>query len=160
MEALEFWEIRLMNRWRPRILVLLAVTSLYLYGYPSATLTYSGVLLFHLVAGLALTALLVPYFLRNWRDEKFLSRIGWSLLALGAFLGLVLSKIGTPHRLKQGRYAHIAVCVAGVFFLAMSWAGSRKWFGEGGGAAALRFASVLLVLGLVSASAWWARNIA
>ena len=73
-----------MTRWRPRILFLLAVTSLYLYGYPSATLTYSGVLLFHLVAGIALTILLVPYFLRNWRDEKFLSRLGWSALALGA----------------------------------------------------------------------------
>src|SRR5262252_693704 len=130
-----------MNRWRPRILVLLAVTSLYLYGYPSATLTYSGVLLFHLGAGLALTALLVPYFLRDWRDEKFLNRFGWSLLALGAILGIVLIKIGTPHRLKQWLYAHIALCLAGVFFLAVSWVGSRKWFGEGLGAAALRFAA-------------------
>src|SRR5262249_52049909 len=87
-------EIGLMNRWRPRILLLLAVTSLYLYGYPAASLTYSGVLLFHLVAGIALTILLVPYFLRNWRDEKFLSRMGWSALALGAILGIVLIKIG------------------------------------------------------------------
>ena len=104
-----------MNLWRPRILVLLAVTSIYLYGFPSATLTYSGVLLFHLGAGLALTILMVPYFVNCWREQKFANRLGWSLLALGAILGIVLIKIGTPHRLKNWLYAHIAFCVAGVF---------------------------------------------
>src|SRR5215468_9454637 len=149
-----------MNRWRPRILVLLAVSSIYLYGYPSATLTYSVVLLFHLVAGLVLTVSMVPYFVSCWREQKFANRLGWSLLALGAILGIVLIKIGTPHRLKQWLYAHIALCVAGVFFLALSWLGSRKWFGDSVGAAVLRFASVLVVMGLVSAGTWWARNIA
>ena len=149
-----------MNRWRPRILILLAVTSLYLYGYPSATLTYSGVLLFHLGAGIALTILLVPYFLRNWRNEKLLNRLGWSTLALGAALGILLVKIGTPHRLKQWLYAHIALCVAGVFFLTVSLLESRKWMGEGVGARALRFLAVLVVMTGLGAGAWWARNIA
>src|SRR5262245_23850851 len=135
-----------MTRWRSRILVLLAVTSLYLYGYPSATLTYSGVLLFHLGAGLALMVLMIPYFVKCWREQKFANRLGWSLLTLGAILGIVLIKIGTPHRLKQWLYAHIALCVAGVFFLAVSWLGARKWLGEGAGAAALRFATVLVVM--------------
>ncbi len=149
-----------MNRRRSLILIFLAVTSLYLYGYPSATLTYSGVLLFHLVAGVALTILLVPYFLRNWRDDKFLNRLGWSALALGGILGLVLIKIGTPHRLKQWLYAHIALCVIGVMFLTVSWLGSRKWLGEGAGAAALRFAVALLAIAGLSAGAWWTRNVA
>jgi len=149
-----------MNRWRPRILVLLAVISIYLYGYPSATVTYSVILLFHLVAGLVLTVSMVPYFVNCWREQKFANRLGWILLALGAVLGIVLIKIGTPHRLKQWLYAHIALCVAGVFFLALSWLGSRKWFGDSVGAAVLRFASVLVVMGLVSAGTWWARNIA
>jgi len=119
-----------MNLWRPRILVLLAVSSIYLYGFPSATLTYSGVLLFHLGAGLVLTVLIVPYFVNCWREQKFANRFGWSLLALGAILGIVLIKIGTPHRFKNWLYAHIALCAAGVFFLAWSWLGSRKWLGE------------------------------
>src|SRR5215468_4188791 len=149
-----------MNRWRPRILVLLAITSIYLYGYPSATLTYSAVLLFHLVAGLVLTVSMVPYFASCWREQKFANRLGWSLLALGAILGIVLIKVGTPHRLKQWLYAHIALCVAGVFFLALSWAGSRKWFGVGAGAPVLRFATVLILFAVVSAGAWWTRSIA
>jgi tetratricopeptide (TPR) repeat protein len=149
-----------MNLWRPRILVLLAVTSIYLYGFPSATLTYSGVLLFHLGAGLVLTILLVPYFLRVWRDDAFANRVGWSLLALGAILGIVLIKIGTPHRLKNWLYAHIALCTAGVFFLAVSWLGSRRWLGEGSGAAAIRFVTVLVAMFALSACAWWGRNVA
>jgi tetratricopeptide (TPR) repeat protein len=149
-----------MNLWRPRILVFLAVTSIYLYGLPSATLTYSGVLLFHLGAGVALTVLMVPYFVNCWREQKFANRLGWSLLAAGAILGIVLIKIGTPHRLKNWLYAHIALCVAGVFFLAWSWLGSRKWLGEGSGSAALRFAAVLVAMAVLSGGAWWARNVA
>jgi len=150
----------LTNWWRPRILFLLAITSIYLYGFPAATLAYSAVLLFHLGAGLALTVLMVPYFVRCWREQKFANRLGWSLLALGAILGIALIKIGTPHRLKQWLFAHIALCVAGLFFLAFSWMGNRKWFGEGARAAALRFAVVLIVIAAASGGAWWARNIA
>jgi len=131
-----------------------------LYGFPAATLAYSAVLLFHLGAGLALTVLMVPYFVRCWREQKFANRLGWSLLALGAILGIALIKIGTPHRLKQWLFAHIALCVAGLFFLAFSWMGNRKWFGEGARAAALRFAVVLIVIAAASGGAWWARNIA
>src|SRR5256885_10146070 len=86
---------------------------------------------------------MVPYFVNCWREQRFANRLGWSLLALGAILGIVLIKIGTPHRLKNWLYAHIALCVAGVFFVAWSWLGSRKWLGEGSGAAALRFAAGL-----------------
>src|SRR2546430_12978354 len=121
-----------MNLWRPRILVLLAVTSIYLYGFPSATLTYSGVLLFHLGAGLVLTVLMVPYFVNCWREQKFANRLGWSLLALGAILGIVLIKIGTPHRLKNWLYAHIAFCVAGGFFFFVLWVGGGGGVGGGG----------------------------
>src|SRR5260221_11860913 len=109
-----------MNLWRPRILVLLAVTSIYLYGFPSATLTYSGVLLFHLGAGVVLTVLMVAYFVNCWREQKFANRLGWSLLAAGAILGIVLIKIGTPHRLWNLLCAHILLCVAGGCFV--SWA--------------------------------------
>src|SRR5579859_817135 len=149
-----------MNLWRPRILVLLAVTSIYLYGFPSATLTYSGVLLFHLGAGLALTILLAPYFLRVWREDALANRVGWSLLAAGAILGMVLIKIGTPHRFKNWLYAHITLCVAGVFVLTLKWLSARKWLGEGAGAALMRAAVVMVAMAAVSAGTWWARNVA
>src|SRR5260221_6255923 len=100
-----------MNLWRPRILVLLAVTSIYLYGFPSATLTYSGVLLFHLGAGLVLTILMVPYFVNCWREQQFGSRFGWSFIALGAVFGIVLIQSGASHRATNWPYCCIAVLV-------------------------------------------------
>ena len=147
-----------MNRWRSRILFLLAITSVYLYAFPSATILYSGVLLFHLGAGLLLTILLIPFVLRWWREVCLTNRIGWSLLSLGAILGIVLIKIGTPHRLRTWLYVHIALCVVGVFLLALSWMSSRNWFGAGIGASVLRFAFAVVAIALLAAGSQWARE--
>jgi Flp pilus assembly protein TadD len=149
-----------MNRWRPRIVVLLALTSLYLYAFPSATIPYAGILLFHVGAGLLLTIFLVPFVAHLWREGGLANRLGWSLVALGGIVGVVLIKIGTAHRYSNWLYAHLALCVLGVFFVALSWLNSRKWFGAGMGAAALRFLSVLVVVAALSAGSWWARNVA
>src|SRR5882762_8800408 len=100
-----------MNRWRPRILVLLALTSLYLYAFPSATIPYAGILLFHVGTGLLLTIFLVPFVARWWREGGFANRLGWSLIAIGGIVGVVLIKIGTPHRYANWLYLHIALCV-------------------------------------------------
>jgi Flp pilus assembly protein TadD len=149
-----------MNRWRPRILVLLALTSLYLYAYPSATIPYAGILLFHVGAGLLLTILLIPFAARWWREGGLANRLGWTLIALGGLVGIVLIKIGTAHRFYSWLYLHLALCLLGVFFLTLSWLNSRKWFGAGAGAAALRFVTVLLFVAALSGGPWWARNVA
>jgi len=47
-----------------------------------------------------------------------LNRLGWLSLAMGAFLGIVLIKIGTPLHLKKWLYVHIASCVFGMLLLA------------------------------------------
>src|SRR5260221_10883762 len=102
-----------MNLWRPRILVLLAVTSIYLYGFPSATLTYSGVLLFHLGAGVVLTVLMVAYFVNCWREQKFGNRVGWSLLAAGANFGILVVKIGEAQPVENLAFGPIGFGAVG-----------------------------------------------
>src|SRR2546430_16104101 len=103
-----------MNRWRPRILVLLAVTSIYLYGFPSATLTYSGVLLFHLGAGLVLTILMVPYFVNCWRVKKVGSLAVVGFLVVRAGLGVLVDELGEALRLQKWLSAPLLLVVAGV----------------------------------------------
>lgn len=149
-----------MSRWRAWAVFLLAVSAVFLYAYPAATLTYSAFILFHLAAGLVLSVLLIPFAARWWRESGLLNRLGWSLLSLGAIIGLVLVKIGTPHRFNKWLYLHIALCAVGVLFLLVSWLGSRKWFGAGATAGILRFALALVVLVALAAGSWWARNIA
>src|SRR5216684_4461494 len=111
-------EIDFGKRWLSRILVALVLSAVYLYGYPSATISYFLVDLLHVAIGVVLTILLLFYLFRLLHQESLLTRLGWVSLAAGALLGIVLIRIGTPLRLKPWLYAHIALCVLGVLFLA------------------------------------------
>jgi Flp pilus assembly protein TadD len=147
------------KRWSSRILIALTLTAVYLYGYPSATITYAVADLFHAAAGIALAVLLLFYFARVLRNESLLSKLGWVSLAAGTILGLVLVKIGTPLHLRAWLYAHIALCVFGVLLLATSWLASRGWLGEGVARRALGFVALALLTAAVAAGTWWTREV-
>src|SRR5258707_151030 len=132
------------KRWLSRMLVALGLSAVYLYGYPSATISYFVLDLFHVALGIVLTILLLFYLFRLLRQESPLARAGWTSLAAGALLGIALIKIGTPLRLKPWLYAHIALCVLGTLFLAMSWLISKGWLGDSIVRCALGFAALTL----------------
>src|SRR5712664_3872378 len=127
----EIMQIDLLKRWLSRILVALTLSAVYLYGHPSATISYFVVDLFHIAIGIVLTILLILYVIRLLPREALLARLGWIALDAGAVLGIVLIKIGTPLRLKPWLYAHIAFCVLGTLFLSASWLFSKGWLGDG-----------------------------
>jgi len=153
-------QMDVVKRWLSRILIALAVSAVYLYAYPSATISYFVVDLFHVAIGIVLTILLLFYLLRLLRPESLLTRLGWLSLAAGALLGIVLIKIGTPLRLKPWLYAHIALCILGMLFLATSWLFSKGWLGESALRRGFGFAALaLLAVGFV-AGALWTREVA
>src|SRR5215467_8653614 len=119
------------KRWMGRLIRVVALSAVYLYGYPSATIPYFVVDLLHVGLGVVATVLLLIWLARLMRQGDLLARLGWAAMTAGAVLGIVLIKIGTPLHLKKWLYAHIALCVVGVFSLASSWVSSKKWFGEG-----------------------------
>jgi len=84
------------------MLVALAASAIYLYGYPSATISYFLVDLSHVAIGIVLTILLIFYIARLFRNESVLARLGWFLLAAGALLGIVLIKIVRHFGLSLG----------------------------------------------------------
>jgi Flp pilus assembly protein TadD len=147
------------NRGLPRTLAALALSALYLYAYPTASLFYAAIVLFHVVAGIAFTFLLARHLAHSLKNDAILARLGWGLLAAGAILGIILIKIGTPHRLKAWLYAHIALCVVGTLFVVASWLASRGKLGAGLVAGALRFAALALLTAGIAAGAWWTREI-
>src|SRR5258707_3906054 len=110
-------ETRGMERWRLRSLLALVASAIYLYGFPSATISYQVLVLFHLAVGILLTVLLLPFLFRLLRVDAPLSLAGWVFLAARSVLGIVLIFIGTLHRLKQWLYAHIVFCVIGSLFV-------------------------------------------
>src|SRR5260370_35684170 len=126
----EMMQIDFVKRWLSRILVALTVSAVYLYGYPSATIFYFVVDLFHVAIGIVFAILLIFYLARLLPREALLPRLGWISLTAGALLGIVLVKIVTPLRLNLWLYAHIALCVLGALFLATSWLFSKGWLGD------------------------------
>jgi len=148
------------KRWLSRILVALTLSAVYLYGYPSATLPYFVVDLLHVAIGVIVGIFLLISAVRLLRGESLLARLGWISLEVGAILGVVLIKIGTPLRLKNWLYAHIALCVLGVLFLATSRLIARGWLGTSFLQRCLGFAALAAITAGVAAGTWWTRDIA
>jgi Tfp pilus assembly protein PilF len=149
-----------MSQWRSRSVIALAASAVYLYGFPSANLPYIAVVLFHFVAGIFLTILLLPFLVGVLRTSTPGARVGWTLLAVAAVLGVILIFTGTPLPMKKLLYAHIFTAVLGVTVLLEAWMASRGWLGAGGVQAAVRSAALLVVVAAVSAGAWWYRTYA
>jgi Flp pilus assembly protein TadD len=147
------------KRWLSRFLILLALTAAYLYGFPSATITYAVVDLLHVAAGVLVFLLLLAFLVPFLWSASNLARLGWILLAAGTLLGLVLIKIGTPHRLWDLLYTHIALCVVGTLLLLTDWLRSKGWLGQTSISSAFRFASLAILTFAISASLWWAREV-
>jgi len=153
-------QIESVRRWLSRSVVALAVSAVYVYGYPAAKISYVLVDLFHIAIGIVLTLFLAFYIFRLLPRETLLARLGWILLLAGALLGIVLIKIGTPLRLKPWLYAHIASCVLGALFLAASWLFSKGWLGDGLIRRGLGFAALTLLTAGIAAGTWWVREAA
>src|SRR5207302_405115 len=153
-------QIGFIKRWLSRILVALAGSAVYLYGYPSATISYFVMDLFHVATGIVFTILLLFYVVRLLPRETLLARVGWLLLTVGALLGIVLVKIGTPLRLRPWLYAHIMLSVLGALFLATSWLISNEWLGRSTTRRGLGFAALTLLTVGMAAGTWWTREVA
>src|SRR5580704_8177488 len=80
----------------PWFLLFLVISAAYLYTFPQANIFYACVVLLHALAGVVTSILLIPAAVRLLRHENFLARAGWLLVAVGAVLGLILIKTGTP----------------------------------------------------------------
>lgn len=146
------------QRWLSRLLAFLGISAAYLFGFPSATITYAAVDLLHVAVGVLAFLLLFIFLVPLLRRATNLARLGWILLAAGAALGIVLIKIGTLLRLWNWLYAHIVLCVLGVLLLAVSWLHSKGWLGQANITRALRFAGLAILTFAISAGLWWTRT--
>ena len=142
-----------------RFLILLALTAAYLYGFPSATISYAVVDLLHVAAGVLVFLLLLAFLVPFLWSASNLARLGWILLAAGSLLGIVLIKIGTPHRFWDLLYAHITLSVLGTLLLLTDWLHSKGWLGQTSISSAFRFASLAILTFAISAGLWWMREV-
>jgi cytochrome c-type biogenesis protein CcmH/NrfG len=149
-----------MKRWRSLSVLVLALTAVYLYAFPTATISYAVTVLLHTGVGVLLTLGLVVFLFRGLWQEGWLARIGWVLLAPGAVLGVGLIYLGTPHRFKAWLYIHIALCSVGAVLLACAWLNERGWLGANSPQQVLRFAAIVVGATAIAGGSWWVRNVA
>ncbi|HEY6766066.1 MAG TPA: hypothetical protein VI386_14975, partial [Candidatus Sulfotelmatobacter sp.] len=95
----------------------LVVSAAYLYAFPQANIFYAGIVLLHASAGVVTALLLLPALVQLLRNGSASSRIGWFLVAVGALLGLILIKTGTPKTEWNKLYLHIGISLAGTALL-------------------------------------------
>jgi Flp pilus assembly protein TadD len=85
-----------------------ALTALYLYAFPSATIPYLGLILGHVAAGFVLAVLLL---LTRPRSA------GWIVASAGAVLGIALTWTGASRPFAGLLYTHIGVSALAVVIL-------------------------------------------
>jgi Flp pilus assembly protein TadD len=154
---------RAMSRWRFGLLLVLTLSAIYLYAFPTAAglfgVIYAGGVLLHVSTGILVAILLIPILRQVFQDGPPGIRVGWALLAAGTVLGLLLIKIGTPNRFRTWLYLHIALCSAGVLLVGASWLARRGWLGRGFAGATANIVALALVLTGAAAGSWWFRNV-
>src|SRR6202163_160369 len=128
------------------LLIFLVVSAGYLYTFPQPNIFYAVVVLLHGLGGVVAAILVVPILLRVLRSGSWFTRAGWTLIATGAILGLILIKTGTPRTEWRWLYLHIAISLVGVALLFAEWLGKRGWLASSFGSAAMRATICLVAL--------------
>jgi tetratricopeptide (TPR) repeat protein len=138
----------------------LAVSGALLYVYPASSIFIAAVFYLHLAAGVVLLLLLLPALARILCDANLEERLGWSLVAFGGLLGVALMFTGAARPFRALLYTHIIVSMLGAVCLFACWLGqaprtaAQRMAPHG---LTTRLAAAFLVVGVLSAAAWWIR---
>ena len=142
----------------PGLLLFLFISAVYLYSFPQSNVFYAAIVLLHAVAGAVAVVLLAVFLVRFLRDGSMASRLGWSLIAAGSIVGVILIKTGTPRVQWNLLYLHILLSLAGLGIVFAEWAGRRGRLRQGIGNSIIRCAICLLVLAGLGAGARYLRE--
>jgi tetratricopeptide (TPR) repeat protein len=137
----------------------LAASALILYSWPAPTIFYEGIVLLHLLLGVALLLITIPYILSLVRQGTVAERIGWIVLLVGGGLGAAIIYTGARRREWDLLYSHILISILACAILAFVVAGRRGWLAASPAKSALRLALCLAVAAGIAAGAWWVRTI-
>jgi len=147
------------NRWLFGLLVLLVVTAAYLYPFPQPNVIYAGVVLVHVLGGIAASLLLFILLPRRLKSAGWMERVAWLLLVAAAILGLVLTYTGASRPYASLLHAHIVLTLIAASLLVAAWMDHRGYGAQLPAANVIRPAVVLIVLAAVGYGAWYARNV-
>ena len=139
-------------------LILLTLTGIYLYAFPSATIPYLPIVLAHIVGGIVFSIVFIAGLraFRSGAGNGAMGSVGMLLVGIGSLLGLALTFTGASRPMSSLFNAHILVTAAGVLCLVAAYVGRRGLVAFSGPA---RFAAILVVAALLGGSAWATREV-
>ena len=112
-------------KWLGWLIASLLVSAIYLYGFPSPTVTYVVGVLIHSLLGIAAVFLFIPYAARHFREWSVGDGMAWGTFAISAVLGIVLLFIGTARPQWSWLYAHEIVALLAIIALGAQWLARR-----------------------------------
>ncbi len=130
------------------LLLFLTASAVYLYGFPQQNVSYAVIVLFHLVAGIAATIILLPLLGRMMREGSWVSGGGWILFLVGSALGFWLVHTGTIRSEWKWMYAHMVVSAAALAFLVAEFARRRGWLASSAGMGGALAVCLLVLAGV------------
>jgi tetratricopeptide (TPR) repeat protein len=139
--------------------IALAASALILYSWPTPTILYEGIVLLHMLLGVALLVFALPSLLKLFRESTLGERIGWMVLLVGGVLGAAVIYTGARRQEWPLLYSHIAISILACAILLFAVAGRRGWLAGGTAKSALRLALCLILAAGVSAGSWWVRTV-
>jgi tetratricopeptide (TPR) repeat protein len=139
--------------------IILALTALVLYAWPTPTIFYEGLLAVHLGLGALLLVLAIPVIGRLLREGSAGQRIGWAALLIGGVLGATILYTGARHSEWKIVYSHVALSLLACAILFAAYLGRRGWLAAGAGKAILRIAFSLVLFAGIAGAAWWVRTV-
>src|SRR5215469_13232580 len=95
-----------LSKFVARSVLVLFLSAIYLYAFPSPTLIYAGAVLLHAGLGLIAAVCLVFFCRRYMKNLSWTAKVGWLLLTVGALLGVVLIYLGTTRPMFRWLYLH------------------------------------------------------
>ena len=126
----------------------LTLSAIYVYAFPSPTITYAGIVLLHAGAGLIAALCLLRFLWRFLRQLSFTAKIGWLLFTVAAGLGIALIFTGTTRAEMKWLYMHIGAASLAVVVLLAEAISRRLTLKTNLGLAKLRVATVVLLAGI------------
>ena len=141
------------------LVLILFVSAIYLYAFPSPTLIYEAVVLLHTATGLVAAFCLLRFCFRYLKGIALSAKLGWLLLTLGGVMGVALIYLGTTRSELKWMYAHIALSLVALIFLAAN--GVAIYLSPTIGTASLRRAGIAvfaLLAVAIAGSSWSLRE--
>jgi Flp pilus assembly protein TadD len=138
------------------LVAFLAISAVYLYGFPQANVIYAVMVLLHALGGVLALLLCAPLLSQLWRGGNWISRIGWLLFLGGAIAGLVLFKTGALRAENRLLATHMIASAAALGFLIAARIKMRAEASEAGDM--VRLLACLVVIAGIGGLAWYLRE--